>query len=134
MKVQVEELSPIERKLSIEVPPEQVRAELDRAYAQLSRHVKVAGFRPGKVPRRILEQRYREQVEDDVIQRVVERSYLTAISQNQVEAVASPQVTNGALTLDAPFTFEARVAVKPKVEVKNLDGLPLKKAERTLDA
>lgn len=133
MKVQVEELSPIERKLSIEVPPEQVRAELDRAYTQLSRHVKVAGFRPGKVPRRILEQRYKDQVEDDVIQRVVELSYRTAISEHKVEAVASPRVTNGGLVHDAPFSFEARVEVKPKIEVKDFEGLPLKKGERTVE-
>ncbi|MFN0064435.1 MAG: trigger factor family protein, partial [Myxococcaceae bacterium] len=56
MKVHVEELSPIERKLSIEVPPETVREELDKAYAHLSRQVRIDGFRPGKAPRRILEQ------------------------------------------------------------------------------
>src|SRR5687768_15864003 len=112
MKVHVEELSPIERKLSIEVPPELVREELDRAYNQLSRQVKIAGFRPGKVPRRILEQRYKEQVEGDVIQRVVQRSYLTAIAENNVPAVSSPSVSNARLDPDAPFKFEARVEVK----------------------
>ena len=52
MKVRVEEVSPIERKLSIEVEQPRVANELDRAYSQLGRQVKIAGFRPGKVPRR----------------------------------------------------------------------------------
>ena len=125
MKVQVEELSPIERKLSIEVEQSRVADELTRAYATLSRQVKVAGFRPGKVPRRILEQRYKAQVEDDVIQRVVERAYFEAIKEHQVEAVGSPKVTNERIKPDAPFAFEARVEVKPKVLAKDYRALAL---------
>ncbi len=50
--------------------------ELTRAYAAIGKQVKLPGFRQGKVPRRILEQRFREQVEDDVIQRVVQSAYV----------------------------------------------------------
>ncbi len=133
MKVQVEEISPIERKLSIEVESAKVADELSRAYTALSRQVKVAGFRPGKVPRRILEQRFREQVEGDVIQRVVERAYLDAIREHKVEAVSNPMVTNQGLKADQPFKFEARVEVKPKLEPKDYAGLTLKKASVQVD-
>ncbi|MHB8873264.1 MAG: trigger factor [Myxococcaceae bacterium] len=129
MKVRVEELSPIERKLSIEVEQTKVAEELSRAYQTLSRQVKIAGFRPGKVPRRILEQRFRDQVEDDVVHRVVERAFLEAIKEHKVEAVGNPQVTNEKLKPDQPFTFEARVEVRPKVEPKDYKGLALKKVE-----
>ncbi|MBU8898176.1 trigger factor [Corallococcus sp. H22C18031201] len=129
MKVQVEELSPIEKKLSIEVDTARVAEELTRAYTALGRQVKLPGFRPGKVPRRILEQRFREQVEDDVIQRVVQTSYLEAVRAHKVEAVSSPQVTNSGLKPDAPFAYEARVEVKPKVEAKEYDALPLAKVD-----
>ena len=71
MKVQVEELSPIERSSPSRSSTARVAEELDRAYATLGTPGEDAGFRPGKVPRRILEQRFKEQVEDDVIQRVV---------------------------------------------------------------
>src|SRR5262249_32560744 len=133
MKVHVEEVSPIERKLSIEVEQPRVAMELDRAYAQLSRQVKIAGFRPGKVPRRILEQRFREQVEDDVIRRVVERAYLDAVRDHKVEPVSNPQVTNDGLRADAPFTFQARVQVKPKLAAKDYRDIPLKKSEISVD-
>ena len=133
MKVHVEELSPIERKLSIEVEPERVEDELKRAYSQLSGQVKVAGFRPGKAPRRILEQRYREQVESDVTKRVVERAYYAAIAEHKVEAVSSPQVTNSKLKPGAPFSFEARVEVKPKLDPKDYQGLSFKHSDATVD-
>ena len=129
MKVDVEEISPIERKLVIEVEPEQVREELDRAYGQLSRQVKIPGFRPGHVPRRILEQRFKASVESDVTQHVVEHAYLKAIDEQKVPAVGSPQINPGKLAADAPFRFEARVEVKPKLEPKDYDGLALKKRE-----
>jgi trigger factor len=127
MKVRVEEISPIERKLSIEVESARVADELSRAYQLLSRQVKIAGFRPGKVPRRILEQRFKDQVEGDVIQKVVERAYLEAIREHKVEAVSNPRVTNDRLQADAPFSFEARVEVKPKLSAKDYKGVALKK-------
>ena len=127
MKVQVQELSPIEKSLSIEVEPTVVAKELDQAYATLSRQVKIAGFRPGKVPRRILEQRFKAEVEDDVIRRVVTKSYVEAVRQNNIEAVADPHVTNGKIDLTQPFAFTARVEVKPKVTAKDYQGIALKK-------
>jgi len=130
MKVQVEELSPIEKKLSIEVDNARVAEELTRAYTALSKQVKLPGFRQGKVPRRILEQRFREQVEDEVIQRVVQNAWLEAVREHKVEAVAPPQVTNNSgLKADGPFSFEARVEVKPKVEAKDYQGLPLTRTD-----
>ncbi|RKG89407.1 trigger factor [Corallococcus terminator] len=132
MKVQVEELSPIEKKLSIEVDNARVAEELNRAYAALSGQVKLPGFRQGKVPRRILEQRYREQVEDDVIQRVVQKAYLEAVREHKVEAVASPQVTNSGIKPNAPFNFEARVEVKPRVEAKDFEGVSLTKIDASI--
>ncbi|WP_224243398.1 trigger factor [Hyalangium gracile] len=133
MKVQVEELSPIEKKLSIEVDSARVAEELTRAYTAIGRQVRLPGFRQGKVPRRILEQKFREQVEDDVIQRVVQSAYVEAITQHKMEPVSQPQVTNSGLKPGTPFTFEARVEVKPKVEAKDYKEVPLKKTETAVD-
>lgn len=134
MKVQVEELSPIEKKLSIEVDNARVAEELTRAYAALGKQVKLPGFRQGKVPRRILEQRFREQIEDEVVQRVVQSAWLEAMREHKVDAVAAPQVTsNSGLKANAPFSFEARVEVKPKVEAKDYQGLPLTRSETKVE-
>lgn len=134
MKVQVEELSPIEKKLSIEVDNARVAEELNRAYAALGKQVKLPGFRQGKVPRRILEQRFREQIEDEVVQRVVQSAWLEAMREHKVDAVAPPQVTsNSGLKTNAPFSFEARVEVKPKVEAKDYQGLPLTRSSTQVE-
>jgi trigger factor len=130
MKVQVEELSPIEKKLSIEVDTARVAEELTRAYSALGKQVKLPGFRQGKVPRRILEQRFRDRVEDDVIQRVVQSAWLEAVRDHKVEAVAPPQVLNNSgLKTNAPFSFEARVEVKPQVAARDYQGLPLTRVD-----
>lgn len=130
MKVQVQELSSIEKSVSIEVEPAVVARELDQAYAQLSRTVKVAGFRSGKIPRRILEQRFRLQVEQEVSQRVMARSFVDAVTTNQIDAVGDPTVTQGAkLEAGQPFAFTAKVEVKPQVTAKDYKGLALKKGD-----
>jgi trigger factor len=125
MKVQVEEVSPIERRLEIEVEPKVVQDELSRAYANLSRQVKIAGFRPGKIPRRILEQRFKDEVEPDVLRRVQMKAFLDAIVEHKVDAVSDPHISAGKLDLSAPYQFSVRVEVKPKIDKVDTAGVKL---------
>jgi trigger factor len=127
MKVQVENVSPIEKRLQIEVEPAFVEQELSQAYAQLSRQVKLPGFRPGKVPRRILEQRFKSEVEADVVKRVQVRAYVDAVKAHNLPAVGDPHLSGGALDASKPFAFTARVEVKPEITPKDYKGLTLKK-------
>lgn len=129
MKVQVEDLSPIEKRLSIEVEPALVEKELASAYQQLSRQVKVPGFRPGKVPRRILEQQYRREVEADVVKRVQLLGFIDALKETQVAAVSDPTFSGGKIEAQKPFAYSARVEVKPPVEAKDYKGLTLPKQD-----
>ena len=133
MKVHVEELSPIERKLSIEVEATLVSEELNRAYVELGRRVKIAGFRSGKIPRRILEQRFRQEVEGDVLSRVMAQAYQDAIREHRVEAVSVPEVTQEGFKPNAPFSFQARVEVKPQLDPKDYRGIELKRTEVKVD-
>lgn len=133
LKVQIEEVSQVERKLTIEVPSGNIQKKLDAAYAQLGRTVRLPGFRPGKVPRRILEQKYRDQVEDQVVRDLTQDAYLEALEQHNVPAVSSPSITNGGrLQKDAPFVFYAQVQVRPKVSPTDYAGLELHRREATV--
>jgi trigger factor len=124
----VEEVSAIERRIKVEVEPERVLQELDKTYKRLSRQVHVPGFRPGKVPRRILEARFKPQVEGDAIQNLVEQTYREAIlAHPEVHPVGPPHVNNDELKLGEPFCFQAHVEVKPKLDPKDYQGLELKK-------
>ncbi len=127
MKVKVEEVSPIERRLSIEVEAALIVAELNNAYGRLAREVKIPGFRPGKVPRRILEQKFKADVETDVIRRIEAKAFLDAIKEHKVEAVAEPHISSSTLAANAPYAFTARVEVKPVIEAKDYQGLKLPK-------
>jgi trigger factor len=132
MKVQVEDVSPIEKRLSIEVEPQVVEQELKAAYTALSMQVKVPGFRPGKIPRRILEQRYGREVEADVVRRVQINAFVDAVKTHTVPAVSDPSFSGGTLAPNAPFAFTARVEVKPKVEAKDYKGVTLKKFDASV--
>jgi trigger factor len=132
MKVKVEEVSPIERRLSIEVDAPLIAQELTNAYGRLAREVKIPGFRPGKVPRRILEQKFKADVETDVIRRVEARAFLDAIKEHKVEAVAEPHISSSTLNPNAPYAFTARVEVKPVLEAKDYKGLKLAKVDASV--
>lgn len=123
MKVNVETVSPVEKKLQIEVDADRVSQELERAYKGLSRSVRIPGFRQGKAPRRILEARYKDQIEQDVVQHLVEHTWREAVDEHDLFPVASPVVSSDKLEAGKPFKYEARVEVKPEITAKDYKGL-----------
>jgi trigger factor len=125
MQITIEDISPVEKRVEFEVPWTDVAPKLDKAYGALRRDVRVAGFRPGKVPRSMLEKMYRHQVEDEVAREVVETSLGQAIHENQLEPVAPPTVDSLELKSGAPFKFSARVEVRSQVTPKDYSGVPL---------
>ncbi|MFL5271741.1 MAG: trigger factor [Anaeromyxobacteraceae bacterium] len=129
MKIEVEAVSPIEKKVTVEVDPEQVAKELTSAYASLGRRVRLKGFRAGKVPRKVLERQFRDEVERDVVQRLVQDSFGAAVREHAIRAVAPPHVDIAGQNLQAaqPFRFTARVEVKPKLEPKDYRGVEVKR-------
>jgi trigger factor len=129
MKIQVESLSPVEKKVLVEVDAERVARELDRAYAALGRRVKLRGFRPGKAPRQVLERNFRDEVERDVSSRLVELAFGEAVSDHGVQAVAPPRadIAEPGLQPAQPFRFTVRVEVKPRLEPRDYKGLEVKR-------
>jgi trigger factor len=87
LKVELENLSQVKRKLTIEVPSAEVTQEVDRAYRELGKRAKVKGFRPGKVPRSILEMYYHKDVDHDVSETLVRRSLAEALKDKGLEAI-----------------------------------------------
>jgi trigger factor len=125
MQITIEDLSPVEKRVEFELPWADVAPKLEKAYDALRRGVKLPGFRPGKVPRALLEKMYRRQVEDDVARDLVEHSLGQAIRENQIQPVAPPTVEDLKIESGAPFKFTARVEVRSQVTPKDYTGLPL---------
>jgi trigger factor len=125
MQITIEDISPVEKRVEFEVPWTDVAPKLEKAYGALKRDVRVDGFRPGKVPRSVLEKMYRHQVEDEVARNLVELSLGQAIQENQLHPVAPPTVDSLELKSGAPFKFSARVEVRSQVTPKDYSGVPL---------
>ncbi len=125
MKIQVEKLSPVEKKVTVEIEAAEVAKEIDRAYSALGRRAKLRGFRPGKAPRTVLERNFKDQVEADVVERLVQKSFEEATKQEDLDAVAAPrvQVGEGGVGADRPFSYTARVEVKPVIVPKDYRGI-----------
>ena len=124
MKIQVESVSPVERKVTIEVDPERVAKELERAYVGLSRRVKLKGFRPGKAPRKVLERQFRTEVESDVAERIVADTFAEAVRTEDLPVVAAPSVSIAeGIAEGKPLRYTARVEVKPRLEPRDYRGL-----------
>jgi trigger factor len=132
MKVQIEDVSPIEKRLSFEVESAFVEKELTAAYLNLSQQVKHPGFRAGKVPRRILEQKYKAEVEADVVKRVQLLSFIDAVREHKVAAVGEPQMLGGKIHNAQPFVFSARVEVKPVLVPTEYKTINLKKFDTSV--
>ena len=129
MKIEVEAVTPVEKKVSVEVDPERVAKELDRAYTSLGRRVKLKGFRAGKAPRKVLERHFRDEVERDVVQTLVSSTFADAVRDEDIDAVAPPRVdvAEPGLKAEQPFRFTARVEVKPRLEPKEYRGLEVRR-------
>ncbi len=127
MKVEIEDLSPIKKKMKIEVPHESYQEALERAYRKLNKTVQIKGFRKGKVPRPILEKYYGSRTAMETVSDLVDKSYRDAIQANAIMAVGLPQISDLKVEENAPITFSAEVEVQPKVVAKDYEGIALKK-------
>jgi trigger factor len=127
MKVQIENTGPFEKKIFFEIPREVVSQEVDSTYRTLNRNVKVKGFRPGKVPRSILERYYKAQVESEVISKLIEDSFGKAVEEHHLTPVAAPNVVDRAFEPGKDFTYSVTVEVKPEFGVEGYRGLEVEK-------
>lgn len=128
LNVKIENVSGVKKKLFIEIDAVKVDAEIESVYQKLGRKAKIKGFRPGKVPRGILEQYYAPEMEQQVLNRLINDSYFKTLVDNRIPAVSDPEIVdNGTLAKGQPFKYEVHVEVKPEIEVKDYLGLVLEK-------
>ncbi len=127
MNFSVEDQSPVKKKLTIEVPKEDVVRELDSAYKDLKKNAKVKGFRPGKTPRSVLERMFGKDVRADVSGRLIQESFIEVLQESKMNVVGTPEIDPPELKADEAYSFVATVEVQPELEPFNLDGFELKK-------
>lgn len=129
LKVDVETVDSVRRRLAVEVPAEEVSAELEKAYAELGRGAKVRGFRPGHVPRHVLERMFGDRVRAEVFARLIQDSYAEVIEERHIEAVGPPEIVTEQAEPGGVLRYRATVEVKPDVTVDNYSGLEAERPE-----
>jgi trigger factor len=133
MKVTVETVDSVRRRLAVEVPADTVRSEIERTFDSLRRNAKVRGFRPGRVPRPVLERLFGDQVRADVFNKLIQDSYAEALREQELEPVGHPEVVTEQAELDAPLRFSVTVEVKPDVVATRYQGLEADRRVRPVD-
>jgi trigger factor len=123
MQATVETISNLERRMTVAVPMKPIEDEVGQRLARLARTVKMAGFRPGKVPMRLVEQNYGQQVRDEVFSGAMERSFSEAVSENKLRVAGNPSIEAKPLEGNAEhFEYVATFEVFPEVTIGNLSG------------
>lgn len=126
-KVDVETVDSLRRRLAIEVPAETVATEIEKAFAELARAAKVPGFRPGRVPRAVLERMFGDRVRAEVFGRLIQDSYAEAIEEHRIAAVGQPEIVTEQTEAGAALRYRATVEVKPEVTVEGYAGLSVER-------
>ena len=130
--IKIEEISPVKKKISFEIPWEEVKKELDAAYRTVGKKARVKGFRPGKTPRHILETYYRQDAEGEAVSNLVQRSFEEAIEANSFQPVARPQIEQNGIEAEKSFTYSATVELEPVIDPQGYTGLELQKEEASV--
>ncbi len=127
--VKIEDISTVKKKLSFDIPWAEVKNELDSVYRKVGKKAKVKGFRPGRIPREILEAHYREEAEEETVSNLVNRYYWEALQEKAIPAVMQPEIEQKGIETEKNFAFSATVEVEPTVEPRDYIGLELEKEE-----
>ena len=130
MKSAVETLSPTRAKLTVEVPFEELKPSLDKAYKQIAQQVNVPGFRRGKVPPSVIDRQVgRAAVLDQALNDVLPQKYSEALQENNLTPLAQPELEVTKFDDNGPLEFVAEVDVKPEIVVPDYAGIAAEVAD-----
>ena len=129
MKIDIDELSSVQRKVRVELPVETVATEFSRAYKNLGQRVRVKGFRTGKIPRSVLQGIYGDEVKGEVRSHLVEESLGEVIRERGLQIVSRPEVEANDLSEADAFSFSAVFEVKPEIDVKDYLGVEIERVK-----
>ena len=127
MKASVEQITPVKKRLTVEVDAEEVNGKIDQAYKELQKKARVDGFRPGKVPRNILQRYFGDQVTQEVKRGLLSETLPQAFEETKIFPVAMPVIENESFKVGEGYTYVALMEVRPDFELKDYMGLEVEK-------
>ena len=128
MNVTVESTGALERRMRVEVPIERVENEVSSRLKSVGKTAKIKGFRPGKVPARVVRQKYGKAVRQEVLGEIMQKSYTDAVVQENLKPAGGPKIETEKDD-DKVFAYVATFEVLPEVELKDLDKIKVEKPD-----
>jgi trigger factor len=127
MRVSVETTSGLERRLTVGVPADRVDIAVDKRLQEAARNVRLPGFRPGKVPMRVMQQRFGAGVRQEVLGEVISQSFQEAVISENLRPAGQPSIEARKMDAGQDVEYTATFEVFPTVEVSVIDGLSIEK-------
>ena len=124
MKSAVETLNPTRVRLTVEVPFEELKPSLDAAYKKINQQVTVPGFRKGKIPARVIDQRFgRGAVLEEAINDALPKFYTEAVNEGELNVLGQPEVDITEFNDNEQLKFTAEVDIRPAIEIPDYSGI-----------
>ena len=127
MQVSIETLDGLERRMTVQVPSERVSEAVEKKLKDLSKTVRIDGFRPGKVPLKVVQQKFGGHIRQEVIGDVIESSYQEALIQEKVRPAGMPSIDSVSSEEKEDMSYTATFEVFPEVEELVLDSIEVDK-------
>lgn len=127
MQVSVENLSKLERKLTVSLPSERLDDTVRQRLRELGRSVRLKGFRPGKVPAKVIEQRYGQQVRSEALGELIRQSFAEAVQQEKLRPAVAPAIETTGNPEDGAIRYTATFEVMPEIGKIDVSGLHIVK-------
>ncbi|MEO8274725.1 MAG: trigger factor [Thermoanaerobaculia bacterium] len=117
--LEVEEIGPCRKQLKIEIPAPALEAETARVVSEFGRKANLPGFRKGKVPQSLVRRHFSDEIEREVVERLVPRYFRQAAAEKGIDPLLPPEVELAKIETGTGMTFTARVEVRPEIELRN---------------
>src|SRR5512146_2201495 len=127
MKTEFTDVSETQKTLTIEIPSDVVDADIERVARGYTKQAKLPGFRPGKVPKTVVKQRFREQILHDVMHGLIPRAVEEALQERGIEPVDTPNIKDVDLREGQPLKFTAAVETVPPFDPGDLSTISLQR-------
>ncbi len=129
MQVTVEESSKLERKMRVQVPADTVEKEITERLQKVGRQVKIKGFRPGKIPAKVVRQHYGASVRREVMGELMQSTFMSAVREQELNPAGSPRFEPSPLKNGEDLEYTATFEIYPEITLAKVDGLPVTRKE-----
>ncbi len=125
MQVSVEAIGTLERRMEVQVPAERIEKAVDERLQRLSRTVRLKGFRPGKVPVKVVRQQFGDQVRQEVLGDVLQKTFTEAVQQEKLTPAGGPKIEPLNLEQGGDLKYRAVFEIVPEIELKGVEGMAI---------